>query len=117
MTTISYTADQIQDILDEARQHAYQAAGNFFQDRLNGVDQYPCGFAWVNINGVKGNTRTGRALAQAGVRKSSYYKAFQIWNPSGFPVQNVDVLEAGARAAAEVFQRYGFDASAGSRLD
>jgi hypothetical protein len=32
-------------------------------------------------------------------------------------VQNVDTLEAGADAAAKVFQKYGFEAYAGSRLD
>jgi hypothetical protein len=32
-------------------------------------------------------------------------------------VQNVDTLEAGAQAAADVFKRYGFTAYAGSRLD
>jgi len=29
----------------------------------------------------------------------------------------VDTLEAGARAAAGVFEKYGFEAYAGSRLD
>jgi hypothetical protein len=32
-------------------------------------------------------------------------------------VQNIDTLEAGAEAAAKVFEKYGFRAYAGSRLD
>jgi hypothetical protein len=32
-------------------------------------------------------------------------------------VQNIDTLEAGAEAAAKVFEKYGFQAYAGSRLD
>jgi hypothetical protein len=40
-----------------------------------------------------------------------------MWNPSKMMVQNVDTLEAGADAAAQVFKRYGFTAYAGSRLD
>jgi hypothetical protein len=32
-------------------------------------------------------------------------------------VQNIDTLEAGAEAAARVFEKYGFQAYAGSRLD
>jgi hypothetical protein len=55
-------------------------------------------------------------MKAAGVRKS-YNGSFQIWNPAGIAVQNIDTLEAGAEAAAAVFKRYGFTAYAGSRLD
>ena len=55
-------------------------------------------------------------MKQAGIRQD-YTKAFQLWNPSGMHVQNVDTLEAGAEAAAKVFEKYGFQAYAGSRLD
>ena len=75
-----------------------------------------CGFAWTNIYKVKGNTRLGKMLKAAGVRQD-YTKAFQLWNPSGLPVQNIDCKEEGARAAAEVFRKYGFEAYSGSRLD
>lgn len=108
--------DQINTIVREARDAAYEAADEFFRVKLGGVDQYACGFAWVNINGVKGNTRLGRMLKAAGVRQD-YTKTFQLWNPAGYPVQNIDTLEAGADAAAKVFRKYGFAAYAGSRLD
>jgi len=111
-----HTQEQINEIVKEAQQAAYEAAMKFFYDKLNGKDQFACGFAWVNIYGVRGNTKLGRMLKAAGVRQD-YTKAFQIWNPSGLHVQNVDTLEAGAEAAAEVFKRYGFEAYAGSRLD
>jgi hypothetical protein len=110
------TQEQVNNIVEAAKTAARNAAGKFFQERLNGVDQYACGFAWVNIYGVKGNTKLGKMLKAAGVRQD-YTKAFQIWNPSGMHCQNVDTLEAGARAAAEVFQLAGFEAYAGSRLD
>jgi hypothetical protein len=113
---MNYTKDQVQEIVAEAKAAAYKAAMEFFYDKLNGKDQYACGFAWVNIYGVKGNTKLGKTLKEAGVRQD-YTKAFQIWNPSGMGVQNVDTLEAGAYAAAEVFKKYGFEAYAGSRLD
>jgi len=113
---MQYTVQQLKDILAEAHKEARDAAELFFQQRLKGVDQYACGFAWVNIYGVKGNTKLGRAMKAAGIRQD-YTKAFQLWNPSGLYVQNVDTLEEGARAAAEVFKRYGFEAYAGSRLD
>jgi hypothetical protein len=113
---MQYTVQQLKDIVAEACSEAETAANLFFQTRLNGRDQYACGFAWVDIYGIRGNTKLGRALKEAGI-KQNYTKAFSIWNPSGHPAQNVDTKEAGARAAAEVFRKYGFDAYAGSRLD
>jgi hypothetical protein len=110
------TQEQVNSIVKEAQAAAHKAAMEFFYDRLGGRDQYACGFAWTNIYGIKGNTRLGKMLKAAGV-KQDYTKAFSIWNPAGMHVQNVDTLEAGAQAAAEVFRKYGFDAYAGSRLD
>jgi hypothetical protein len=118
---MDFTQDQVNAIVREARDAAYAAADEFFRVRLGGVDQYACGFAWVNIYGhngkqLKGNTKMGRAMKAAGVRQD-YTRAFQIWNPSGHNAQNVDTKEAGARAAADVLKKYGFTAYAGSRLD
>jgi hypothetical protein len=110
------TQEQVNAIVKEAQDAAYKAAMEFFYDKLGGRDQFACGFAWVNIYKVKGNTKMGKMLKAAGVRQD-YTKAFQIWNPSGLGVQNVDTLEAGAEAAAKVFEKYGFEAYAGSRLD
>jgi hypothetical protein len=116
MTQANYTQAQIDAIVTEAKTAAYQAADQFFQDRLGGRDQYACGFAWVEIFGIKGNTKLGKMLTQAGVRKD-FSRTFIVWNPSGYGCQNVDTLEAGAYAAAEVFKRHGFQAYAASRLD
>ena len=113
---MDYTVQQIKDIVAEACSEAQTAADLYFQTKLNGQDAYACGFAWVNILGIKGNTKMGKRLKEAGVRQD-YTKAFQIWNPSGHNAQNVDTKEAGAEAAAKVFQKYGFQAYAGSRLD
>ena len=113
---MQYTVQELKNILAEACSEATTAADLYFQTKLNGQDAYACGFAWVNIYGVKGNTKLGRAMKAAGIRQD-YTKAFQIWNPSGHNCQNVDTKEAGARAAADVFKKYGFEAYAGSRLD
>jgi hypothetical protein len=113
---MTYTQEQINAIVAEARQEAKAAANKFFMERLGGVDQYACGFAWVNIYGVKGNTKLGKMLKSAGV-KQDYTKAFSIWNPADHNCQNVDTKEAGASAAAKVLEKYGFTAYAGSRLD
>jgi hypothetical protein len=110
------TKEQVAEIVAQAQQAAYSAANKFFQEQLGGQDQYACGFAWVNIYGIKGNTKVGRALKELGIRPS-YSGGLQWWNPSKFGCQNVDTLEVGANAAAQVLKNHGFEAFAGSRLD
>jgi len=113
---MNYDQKQIEEIVFEAKTAAQRAARKYFNEKLGGQDQYSCGFAWVDIFGIKGNTKLGRAMKAAGIRKS-YTGSFQIWNPSDMGCQNIDTKEEGARAAAEVFERYGFQAYAGTRLD
>jgi hypothetical protein len=114
---MNYSVEQIKAIVAEAQQAAEAAANKFFQETLNGKDAGCCGFAWTTIYGVKGSTKLGRALKEAGISKDSYTKTFRIWNPSGLPVQNIDTKEIGAQACAKIFQKYGFEAYAGSRAD
>lgn len=106
------------EMVDAAR----NAAEAYFQKYLGGKDAYACGFAWVTIYPkFKGNTRDGKAerkiLAELGFEKDYTGKVYEFWNPSGLYCQNVDTKEEGARAAAAVLRKYGFDAYAGSRLD
>jgi hypothetical protein len=114
---MEYTQEQINSIVVEAKNAAREAANKFFREKLNNQDQFACGFAWVDIYGVKGNTKLGKMLKAAGVERSDYKKCFSIWNPAEHNCQNVDTKEEGARAAAKVFEQYGFRAYAGSRLD
>lgn len=107
---MNYTKEQVEQIVAEAQAAAHDAAQKFFQDKLNGVDQYACGFAWVEVYGIKGSTKLGRILKQIDFSR-------QMWNPAKFPAQNIDTLYEGARAAASVLKGYGFDAYACSRLD
>ena len=111
------TVAQIQAAVREAKEAAYEAADHYFKTKLGGRDQYACGFAWVNIYGVKGSTKLGRAMLAAGLRKDWTGKSFQLWNPAKSGTQSISALEAGAEAAAQVFKSYGFEAYAGSRLD
>jgi hypothetical protein len=114
--TVAVSPEMVSEIVEKARAAAQAAAAKYFEERLGGEDRYACGFAWVDIYGIKGNTKLGKALAANGFRKS-YTGSMQMWNPSGLPVQNIDCKEAGAEAAAEVLTRYGFTAYSGSRLD
>ena len=117
-----YTVEDLRTIMQEAKQAASIAAQTFLDDwnASTGGNQYGepmyCGFAWVNIYGVKGNTKLGRAMKTAGYEKS-YDGSLQIYNPAGYGGQSMDVKEQGARAAALVFEHYGFRAYMGSRAD
>jgi hypothetical protein len=114
MTQLTLTQEQVNAIVQEAMITAKQAAMTALAQH---GDRDACGFAWTDIYGVKGNTKLGKMLKAAGLRKDWTGKAFQIWNPAQVGVQSVGILEAGADAAAQVFRKYGFTAYAGSRLD
>ena len=117
-----YTVEDLKSIMQDAKTAASIAAQSFLDDwnASTGGNQYGepmyCGFAWVNIYNIKGNTRLGRAMKAAGYTKD-YTGAYQIYNPAGYGGQSMDVKEAGARAAAQGFTNYGFTAYAGGRAD
>ena len=114
---LDYTTEQLDRIFGEAKQAASLEAINYFETRLGGVDQYACGFAWVDILGIRANSKLGKQLASLGIQKESWKQCHSIWDPSGLNIQNVDTKEVGARAFAKVLQKYGFNAYDGSRLD
>jgi len=111
-----FNTEELTIIINKAKKAAEIASTTYLTEKLGGEDNFPCGFAWVNIFGIKGNTKQGKAFKAAGIEKD-YNGAYSIWNPGGLSVQNVDVKEAGASAAADVFTSYGFKAYSGSRLD
>ena len=118
MTAIAtvITEQLVQDATNEARVQAHTAVKQAFQ--ALGGDRGPCGFAWVNVWGVRSNSKLGNALKAAGFRKD-YTGALSLWNPSGFPTQSISILEAGADAYAKVLKdKLGLDkVYAGSRMD
>ena len=111
----NFDAEAVQDACNAAEMAARTAAKEFYSKH---GDRGACGFAWVNIYGVRSNSKLGKALAGYGFRKD-YTGALCLWNPSKAGVQSVDVLEAGAEAYAEVLKaKLGLDkVYAGSRLD
>jgi hypothetical protein len=107
---------------NEFTQAAKDAAKTFADKHFGGQDGGACGFAWVTIYPAnKGNTKLGKAerkvFESMGFKKDWTGKAYQLWDPAGWPGQSVDVKEAGAHAAAKILASYGFKAYAGSRLD
>lgn len=103
-------------IHQEATRAAEKAAADMLA-RMGG-DRGSCGFAWVEVFGVKLSTRVGKEFQKLGFRKG-YAKGapIELWNPSRSPVQNVDAKAAGAQAYAAVLKAHGFNAYMNSRLD
>ena len=127
-TTVEATAVDTATIALEMRTAASEAARDYVNawTQTTGGNQYGepmyCGFAWVTVYPQhKGNTRAGKAeravLESLGMRRDWTGKAYELWNPSGWAGQSMDVKEAGASAAALVLRKYGFTAYAGSRAD
>ena len=110
---MQYSIQELKDLMELALTTAHAAATKRIQDY---GEQFYCGFAWVDIRGIKGNTKLGRAMKAAGYEQD-YTRAFSIWNPSGLGTQCMSTKEAGARAAAKVFTDAGFTAYARSRVD
>lgn len=118
--TTSVEATLVQYAHDVALQEARKASQAFALKHFGGGDDGACGFAWVNVYGVKGNTRLGKALVSVGFRKS-YTRGLQLWNgrDGWYFGQSVDAAEAGAVAYAKKFRELtGIESVyAGSRLD
>ena len=80
---------------------------------------WTCGFTWVDIYGVRANSKLGKALIANGFRKDSYAKSLKFWSPDKTTTQSVDAKEAGARAFVNVIKNSfpEIRVYAGSRLD
>jgi len=116
MTVVAFNEAAVQDACNEAAMAARTAAKQTMA--ALGGDRGACGFAWVNVWGVRSNSKLGNALKAAGFRKD-YTGALSLWNPSKAAVQSLDILEAGAYAYAEVLkEKLGLEkVYAGSRMD
>jgi hypothetical protein len=114
--TVAFDLDKVQDACNAAEMAARTAAKQTYA--ALGGDRGACGFAWVNVWGVRSNSKLGNALKAAGFRKD-YTGALSLWNPSKAAVQSLDILEAGAYAYAEVLkEKLGLEkVYAGSRMD
>lgn len=113
---MNYTAEELNNIIQEATD-AGRAAADAAYARNGNSDWDACGFAWVNLYNIKGNTRLGRALKALGVRQEYGSRAFHFNANSCYTGQSISIKEAACDAMCTVFRRYGFTAYVGSRLD
>lgn len=112
--TRKLTDEQVKEIIEKAQREALIAAIDYLT-RIGG-DNYPCGFAWVNIKPARGQFVKVLKEMKLG-RTDEYYGGYTIWNPSTYPCQNVDAKEAGARVFAEELRKYGVKISVKTRWD
>ena len=116
-------ATKIEDIHYEASKAAKTAVHNFLQDwnTKTGGNEYGepmyCGFAWVDVNVGRTNSKEAKLLESVGFKKSYRPKTMTKWDPAEHRGQAMDCKEVGAQAYAEVLRAYGFKAYMGSRAD
>lgn len=72
-----------------AQDKAAELAGNW----------YPCGFAWVNIIGARGNLRK-ELLACQGIHQNNFEAGLTVWAPSAQFTQSMEIKIAACRAFA-----------------
>ena len=114
---------QTQQVLDQAKAKAVQATKDYLNDwqLMTGGNEYSepfyCGFAWVDAK-VRSNSKLGKLLKEFGFKKHwSRAGVMQLWNPSNYSGQSMDVKEAGAMAYAEHLNANGINCSWGCRAD
>lgn len=108
---------KVQMVHVKALDAAQKAAKAFADKHMGGGDGGACGFAWVDVYGVRSNSKLGKALKEVGFSKS-YQGSMQLWN-KWWPGQSIDAAEHGATAYAAVLkEELGLDRCySGSRLD
>ena len=101
----------------KALDEASKAARAFADRHFDGNDGGACGGSWVNVYGVRSNSKVGKALGEVGFRKA-YGGGLQLWN-KWWMGQSVDAGEAGAHEYAKVLkEELGLEkVYGGSRLD
>jgi hypothetical protein len=101
-------------LVQKAQAEAKKATAEYID--ANGISEYPCGFAWVNIKPARGPLIELMKRLELG-RRDEYAGGWTIWNPSEHLTQNMYVKEAGALAFAKVLRDAGYQATAHTRMD
>ena len=115
--TATFDTIKVQMAHVKALDAAEKAAKAFADKHMGGRDGGACGFSWVDVYGVRSNSKMGKALQTVGFSKS-YTGSLQLWN-KWWMGQSVDAGEHGATAYATVFkEELGLESCySGSRLD
>ena len=113
----------IQKIHETATAAAKKAVADFLNSWTadTGGNKYGeplyCGFAWVEVEVTRTNSKEAKALASVGFKKSYTPRVMQLWDPANHCGQSMECKEQGAKAYAEVLKQNGIAAYASSRAD
>lgn len=110
-----YTHINFEETHEWALKVSKKAVENALEE--HGEPELACGFAWVNIYGVRKSSEVGKRLEKLGYEWSHYDNAYSIWKPADYNGQCVMIHEAGADAYAKVLKKAGIKAVSNSRLD
>lgn len=105
--------DMLIATLFAARNEADKATTNYIREY--GENPMGCGFAWVNVKGVRGKALN--ILKEFGFKKSYVGTGHSLWNPSQNFTQDMDAKYTGAEVYAKMLREIGVDAEAQCRLD
>lgn len=113
---------RFEELLDKAHAAALEAA---VKAEAEATTWFPCGFAWVTIDGNEPLARHCRAATDEEDPSTSrshygakgYPKGWTWWCPGLNTTQRMETFEAAARAFAAVLEEAGIPTSAGSRMD
>ena len=105
------------DMLTATLFAARNAAGESTHQYIREYGEHPfnCGFAWVNVKGVRGKALN--ILKEFGFKKSYVGSGHSLWDPSQSFTQDMSAKMAGAEVYAEMLREIGIDAEAQCRLD
>jgi hypothetical protein len=102
------------EVVLSAKQAAAAATASYLQTNPS---WYPCGFAWIEVYGVKGSSKLGKELMKAGFTKN-YGGGLRLSNTWSGTSQSMVAAEIGADAAAKVLTNLlGVQAYGVSRID
>lgn len=104
----------IKDIHIEAKEACDKAVKEFIEKH---GEPFYCGFSWVEISVTRTNSAHSKEFKAIGYDNSYKPRTLMLWNPSEHVTQSMDVKDAGSRAYAEVFRKYGHPVYARSRAD
>lgn len=107
------TLENVDRIIEDAKMVAKLTTATYLAKH---GDWDTCGFAWVNVYEIRGNTKLAKRLKEVHGFNSESGR-LTLWNPSQSNTQSITAKEEGARAFAKVLQAYGVKAYAGCRMD
>lgn len=105
--------DMLTATLVAARNAAGERAYQYIREY--GEAPFNCGFAWVDVKGVRGKALN--ILKEFGFKKSYVGAGHSLWNPSQSFTQDMSAKMAGAEVYAKMLREIGIDAEARCRLD